>query len=127
PTTMDVLANDGQGGGTALIIAAVGNPQSGTAAIVDNKILYTPNANFSGNDSFFYSVHNGDPANTRQATVRVTVVAVNDGPSDILLSNNTVAEDAQIGQVIGAFTVEGDSEADASGSLARSTFSLVGS
>ncbi len=127
PVTIDVLANDGQGGSVALIIVAVGKPQSGTAAIVDNKIRYTPTANFSGNDSFFYSVHNGEPTNTRQATVRVTVNAVDDGPSDILLSNDTVAEDAPVGEIIGEFTVVGESAADSSSSLSRSTFALVGS
>ncbi|MCB0113086.1 MAG: cadherin-like domain-containing protein, partial [Caldilineaceae bacterium] len=114
PTTIDVLANDGLGGGTALILAAVSNPPAGTAVIVDNKVLYTPNANFSGVDRFLYIVHNGDLFNARLASVRVTVTAVDDGPSDILLSNATVAEDAQIGQVVGAFSAEGDSEAGTS-------------
>ncbi len=126
PVTIDVLANDISQEGS-LVIVAVGEPQSGTAEIVANQIRYTPAANFSGNDSFFYSVHNGDTANTRQATVRVTVQAVNDGPSDILLSNDSVAEDTAVGATVGNFAAVGDSAADFSDSLSRSTFALVGS
>lgn len=126
PVTIDVLANDISQEGS-LVIVAVGEPQSGTAEIVANQIRYTPAANFSGDDSFFYSVHNGDPANTRQATVRVTVSAVNDGPADLLLSNDTVAENIALGATVGAFTAVGGSDANFSDSLSRSTFALVGS
>ncbi len=121
PITIDVLANDARGqGGGALVLVAVGSPQSGTATIVDNKVRYTPNANFSGGDSFFYSAHNGNTANTRQATVRVQIDAVSDGPADILLDNTTMAEDAKVGDSVGRLTgvsPDGDS---------LTIFSLVG-
>ncbi|MEZ4834739.1 MAG: hypothetical protein R2873_22565 [Caldilineaceae bacterium] len=126
PTTIDVLANDGLGGGTALILAAVSNPPAGTAVIVDNKVL-TPPMRISAVSTAFFTSSTMAISSTRLASVRVTVTAVDDGPSDILLSNATVAEDAQIGQVVGALNAEGDSEAGTSGSLDRSTFSLVGS
>src|SRR5262245_27237184 len=70
PVSIDVLANDLPADDDSLEIVAVGKPQSGTAVIADDNILYTPKPGFSGNDSFFYSIHNGDPANTRQATVQ---------------------------------------------------------
>ncbi len=122
PITIDVLANDIRGsGGGALVLVAVGNPQFGTATIVDNKVRYTPNANFNGGDSFFYSVHNGNTATARQATVRVQVDAVSDGPSDLLLDNTTIAEDAKLGDRVGQLTgVSPDGER-------LTIFSLVGS
>ncbi len=120
PVTIDVLNNDFRNSGGELVLVAVGAPQSGTAQIVDNKVLYTPNANFNGGDLFFYSAHNGDPANTRQATVRVTIAAVTDGPTDILLDNNTIAEDANIETEIGAFDIVSDQ------SIAFIDFTLVG-
>ncbi len=122
PALIDVLANDFRGAsGRPLVLAAAGRPQSGTTEIVDNKILYTPNASFSGGDSFFYSIHDGDTANTRQTTVRVQVEAVPVGPTDILLSNNIIAGDAPVGATVGTFSAFSP---DGSGIF---SFSLVGS
>lgn len=92
PVLIDVLANDLPENDAALVIVAVGVPQSGTAEITDNRILYTPNPDFSGVDTFFYSMHNGDPTNTRQATVQVTVEAVNNGPIDITLARRQLRQ-----------------------------------
>lgn len=118
--TIDVLRNDFRGSGSDLLLVAVGAPESGTAQIVDNKVLYTPNPEFNGGDSFFYSAHNGNTANTRQTTVRIQVEAVSDGPTDISLSNSTVAENAEVGTTVGNFSAVDDS--------GRSLlFSLVGS
>lgn len=119
--TIDVLRNDFQGSGSALTIVAVGDPQSGTARIVDNKIVYTPNANFSGGDSFFYSAHNGNTANTRQTTVRVQVTEISDGPTDILLNTNSVVENSRANAVVGRFSAVDDSDGR------FLIFSLVGS
>jgi len=120
PVTIDVLKNDLRNGGGELILVAVGEPNSGTAQIVDNKVVYTPNADFNGGDLFFYSAHNGDTAKTRQTTVRVTINAVTDGPTDILLDNLTVAEDASLRTEIGAFDIVSDQ------SIAFINFTLVG-
>lgn len=121
PVTINVLANDGRGAsGQPLVIVAVGDPAGGTATIVNNQILYTPDLNFNGGDSFFYSVNDGNAANTRQATVRVQVEAVSDGPTDIALSNSTVAENTPSGTVVGNFSAVDDSGLSM-------IFSLVGS
>ena len=121
PVTINVLANDGRGAsGLPLVIVAVGDPAGGTATIANNQILYTPDLNFNGGDSFFYSVNDGNAANTRQATVRVQVEAVSDGPTNISLSNSSVAENTPSGTVVGNFSAVDDS--------GRSLiFSLVGS
>ncbi len=121
PVTIDVLQNDLRGSGSALTLVAVGDPPSGTTQIVDNKVVYTPNANFSGGDSFFYSAHNGNTANTRQTTVRVQVTEVSDGPSDITLSSNSIVENSRAGEVVGRFSAVDDSNGR------FLIFSLVGS
>ncbi|MDQ3247989.1 MAG: Ig-like domain-containing protein, partial [Chloroflexota bacterium] len=122
PVTINVLGNDTRGAsGQPLLVVAVGDPESGTATIVNNQILYTPNANFNGGDTFFYSVNDGNPANTRQTTVRVQVEAVSDAPSDILLNNSTVAENTPAGSVVGNLTAVDDSNGR------FLVFSLVGS
>ncbi len=46
--------------------------------MVDGQVVYTPDANFSGQDSFTYTVSDG--TTTATATVQVTVSAVNDRP-----------------------------------------------
>lgn len=53
PTTIDVLANDL---GDEIEITAVSAPLSGSAEIVNGKIVYTPNGSFSGVTSFRYTI-----------------------------------------------------------------------
>ncbi|MCB0188453.1 MAG: hypothetical protein KDE31_29485, partial [Caldilineaceae bacterium] len=48
PVTIDVLGNDLRGSGSDLVLVAVGEPQSGAAATVTNKVRYTPHPNFNG-------------------------------------------------------------------------------
>ena len=57
--TIDVLANDT---GAGLEIIAVDNPANGTATIVDNKIVYTPDAGFTGMDMFYYDIKGANGA-----------------------------------------------------------------
>ena len=66
-------ANDGDPDGDVLVVATVGAPAHGTTAPgADAKIRYSPDAGFTGDDSFSYTIR--DPAgNTATATVTVTV------------------------------------------------------
>lgn len=73
----DVLANDTAVEG-ALTITSVGMPAHGAAAIVANKISYSPTAYYYGTDSFTYEASDG--VTTVQATVWVTVDFVNHPP-----------------------------------------------
>ncbi|MYK46826.1 MAG: hypothetical protein F4029_11435, partial [Gammaproteobacteria bacterium] len=69
---IDVLANDTDADGDALTVASVVQPANGTAAIQsDGSVAYTPNAGFTGQDSFSYAVTDGVAQST--ATVTVTV------------------------------------------------------
>jgi hypothetical protein len=74
--TVDVLANDTQG--PNINITAVSTPSNGAAAIVNNEIVYTPNLNYNGGDSFNYTISDG--SGSTSATVTVTVNPVNDAP-----------------------------------------------
>jgi len=69
--TIDVLANDSDEDGDSLSIVSTTNPTNGTAEIENGKIKYTPNDNFSGDDSFEYTITDGEKQST--ATVKVTV------------------------------------------------------
>jgi hypothetical protein len=67
-----VLANDFDDGLPApLSIASVGEPKAGTAVTNAGGIAYTPNGGFLGEDSFTYTISDGQSTST--ATVRVKV------------------------------------------------------
>lgn len=59
-----------------------------------NKVTYKPNSNYNGDDSFKFKATDGK-ADSNEATVTITVDAVNDAPSFGLPNepNQTVAED----------------------------------
>ena len=69
--TIPVLANDT---GTGIAIAGVGTPSNGTASISGNAVVYAPNSNFAGTDSFGYTIRDSF-GQTDTATVRVRVTA----------------------------------------------------
>ena len=57
-TALDVLANDIDGGSLpGLELSGLDSaPEHGTAVIHDNKVVYTPDNGFTGNDSFVYTL-----------------------------------------------------------------------
>jgi large repetitive protein len=79
PVTIDALGNDADPDNDALSIRDVGTPENGTAEVRGGEILYTPDANFNGTDTFEYTVVDANGA-TSTATITVTVEAVNDAP-----------------------------------------------
>jgi len=55
-------------------------PENGKASVQNERILYTPNADFNGSDTFTYRVADKVGAMSNQASVIVTVGEVNDAP-----------------------------------------------
>jgi VCBS repeat-containing protein len=75
-----VLANDTDAEGNLLNAALVAGPANGNLTLsTDGSFIYTPAADFSGADSFTYTATDGQ-ADSEQATVAITVTAVNDAP-----------------------------------------------
>ncbi|KIC12156.1 hypothetical protein RA19_02600 [Leisingera sp. ANG-M1] len=77
--TIDVLANDSDVETANLLITGTGQGANGTVEIVNGRLVYTPNADFNGTDTFTYTVSDGQ-GGTAQAAVTVAVAAVNDAP-----------------------------------------------
>jgi hypothetical protein len=79
--TVNVLANDSDPDGDPLTVSNLSNPSSGSASNNgDGTVTYTPNTNFAGADSFTYDAC--DPGGLcDQASVSITVTAVNDAPA----------------------------------------------
>jgi hypothetical protein len=110
PVVIDPRGNDSTGPANestqTLTVTAVGTPAHGTASIIvggpeAGKILYTPNANYNGPDSFGYTVTDNGTTNgvadprSDTATVNVTVIEVNDSPTAVN-DTATVAEDDSV-------------------------------
>ena len=85
---LNVLANDTiePDTGETLTITAVTQPANGTVRISTDgsRVLYTPNANFFGEDSFTYTIRdsNASPL-TDTANVVVNVAGANDPPNAV--------------------------------------------
>jgi hypothetical protein len=82
PVVIDLLANDADANGVTL--ASVGNASHGTVAVnADGTVTYTPDAGYTGSDSFSYSVLDaaGLAANAvAQVTVGAGAVVVTPPP-----------------------------------------------
>ncbi|MFW1382206.1 tandem-95 repeat protein [Vibrio parahaemolyticus] len=93
PVTIDVLPNDTDIDGDKLSIQSASVPEAqGKVEIVDGKLVFTPAENFNGDAEITYTVTDG--VLTDQATVKVTVNAVNDTPVvESNIADQTLAED----------------------------------
>ncbi|EGQ9296475.1 tandem-95 repeat protein [Vibrio parahaemolyticus] len=91
--TIDVLPNDTDVDGDKLSIQSATVPEAqGKVEIVDGKLVFTPAENFNGHAEITYTVTDG--ALTDQATVKVTVNAVNDTPVvESNIADQALAED----------------------------------
>lgn len=70
-TAITLAATDPNG--TAVTYALVKQPSSGTVALADGKVTYTPRTDFTGFDSFTYTA--GDGVNvSAEATVKIAVL-----------------------------------------------------
>ncbi len=77
---IDVLANDTDPNGDPLTVGSVTQATSGTVVVnSDQTVRYTPNANFSGQDSFTYVVTD-DRGASQTAAVTIVVNPSNDAP-----------------------------------------------
>lgn len=72
--SIDVLANDSDPNGDTLTVVSADDPANGSVRIQDDGSLtyYAPRAGFKGDDSFDYTISDGQ-GGTATATVRITV------------------------------------------------------
>ncbi|NMC57375.1 MAG: tandem-95 repeat protein, partial [Eubacteriaceae bacterium] len=100
-------------------------PAHGTISVTeDNKILYTPNANYNGTDSFEYNADDGEALD--KGAVSITIHQVNDNPvaqNDIAQTND---EDPVIIDVLSNDTdVDTQSDINVEQTHSKSDFALV--
>ena len=89
------MANDQTESGETLQIVSVGGGSAGGSISSPNgdTIIYRPAANFSGIETFTYTVNDGNVGSNATATVTVSVTNENDRP-DAHDDSFTVAEDS---------------------------------
>ncbi len=89
PVNISVLTNDTDVDGNPLSISSFTNGSKGTVTLnnngtpgntTDDFLVYTPNANVNGTDSFTYTISDGN-GGTNTATVNLTINPVNDAPT----------------------------------------------
>jgi hypothetical protein len=76
--SINVLANDSDEEGDALSITEWTEPSNGAVQLSDGQLVYTPTQDYSGTDSFTYTVSDGELNVTSNVTI--TVTSVNDSP-----------------------------------------------
>ncbi|MBT5353234.1 MAG: tandem-95 repeat protein, partial [Rhodospirillales bacterium] len=92
---IDVLGNDSDADGTVSVSGIDTQPAHGTVSIgEDGQITYTPDADYSGSDSFIYEIADED-GNTTTATVNLTVDPASDNPVAVD-DTATVGEDSSV-------------------------------
>jgi hypothetical protein len=106
PAGTGLLANDTGAPGYPLsvVAASVTDPAHGDVLVSsDGSFTYTPDTDYAGDDTFSYKANDGS-ADSNAATVTIHVAAVNDNPTDISLTNNSINENDVIGATIGSLS-----------------------
>lgn len=93
--TLDVIANASDSDGDILSVSEYTQTTNGTISLNElNQLVYTPNTNYFGMDSFTYTISDGNGGTVTQ-TVNLTINSVNDVPTATLASA-TVEENSSI-------------------------------
>ncbi len=105
--TIDILAHASDLDGDSISLAAVSEATNGSVTISSGKIIYTPDANFSGIDNFTYELSDGISSKTQ--TMTITVIGEDDAPLSYITSAKTDEDDLILIDVLSsAIDPEGD-------------------
>ncbi|NOQ93161.1 MAG: hypothetical protein GQ547_00830, partial [Methylophaga sp.] len=89
-TTINVLANDSDPDGDSLQINSTSVPLHGDVVINNNNVVYTPDASYSGGDSFTYTIHDSFGGYS-SSTVDMTVIADTNTPPTAVISATPIS------------------------------------
>ena len=96
--TITLVGSDADGDNLTYALAS--NPSNGTSNLSGNVVTYTPTANYSGYDSFYFTVSDGE-ATSETATVHIMLTAVNDAPTAYARSASGIEDEAQTIALVG--------------------------
>ncbi|MCL4858349.1 MAG: tandem-95 repeat protein [Caldilineaceae bacterium] len=109
--TIDVLANDSDPDGDALTITIDGPPSHGAATVNNGKVVYTPQAGFTGTDRFTYIVSDGK-GGTASATVTITVTGSGNPNRAPSAANDSATTTAGVAVTIDVLANDSDPDGD---------------
>ena len=98
PVTFTLSGSDPDG--DDLSYAIVDEPDHGTLSGDAPSLTYTPDENYNGQDSFTYTVSDGQ-LTSEPATVTLTIGDVGDPPTGLSLDSTKVEENQPVGTVVG--------------------------
>jgi len=93
-TIIPVLINDTAADTSLLVVTNVTDASNGTVTLDAGQVIYTPDPNFSGTDSFTYTVLDALGFTEETGTVTIEVASVNDAPTVVAIDLGSIAEDA---------------------------------
>ncbi|MGB1206907.1 MAG: tandem-95 repeat protein [Chitinophagales bacterium] len=102
-----VLENTSDAENDMINIEFYTSPNNGTLTQIDNELVYVPNENYFGTDTFFYTVTDGIFSTT--ATIIINVLSVNDAPEATNISR-TLSEDSETTINISDYTSDIDND-----------------
>lgn len=105
PVSISLVGSDADA--DSLTYGVLTGPSHGTVSGTGPELIYTPNANFSGPDSFAFTVNDGT-TDSVAATVSITVTAVNDPP----VADDDVATTHEDAPVVTIDVLANDTDAD---------------
>jgi len=117
--SIDVLTNDTDLEGDILSVLSSTNPSNGTVLCSATECTYTPSADFNGNDSFTYTVDDGN-GGTDIANVDVTINAINDAPVSV---DDAISTDEEMAVIVDVLA--NDSDVDLDSISITTTFNLT--
>lgn len=111
PVKINVLDNDSAANGGTLTIISVSKPQFGTATTDGKSVTYTPNANFTGTDTFSYVISDGK-GGISTGSVAITVNDPGGGNQLPTAANDTVTTKAGTAVTIDVLANDTDPNGD---------------
>ncbi|MFQ5648304.1 MAG: tandem-95 repeat protein [bacterium] len=122
PVAISVAQNDSDSDGTVDpgSVTVTSGPSSGTTSVdtTTGVVTYAPNLNFSGSDSFIYTISDNEAGLSNPATVSILVGEDNDSPVAV---NDTVTTDEDVAFVVSMLSNDSDSD----GTLNLSTLTVI--
>ena len=120
--SIDVAANDSDiddgDSVDASSLVVVTNASNGSAVVTAGEIVYTPNLNFNGTDTFTYTINDQNGASSNVAAVIVNVTGVNDLPT---AANDSATLEEDESTVIDVAA----NDSDIDGTIAANTVTIV--
>jgi hypothetical protein len=111
PIAINVLANDSDPDGNAIVISFYSQPINGSVTLnLNGTLTYAPKLDFNGHDSFSYRISDGFLQSATNATVALSVTPINDAPRADAGPDQNVKEKSKV-SLSGALSsdVDGDS------------------